>query len=389
MEPVEDRKWLLLFILLGGLGTGLMVNAPAIFLGYGFAYLTMLLAAWIFKPRDAFVAVLGSTIVALPILILPKSAFVEVAVLNVLVRPIVAYPASVIRWKKGLIVSALSLTALEVIFALTIAILYYGDDGIHTGLAVFGIFLAPFGYVIYASLEKNGIERILGVFGGIVAGFAFYFSLFAFVALLTTFLSVIGLLLLLYWLSKERSAILVMGIVIVVIGLFVGGIAFQANLKTGLYPFDPKSWSTERWIQSNSSCISRANVFEDTHTPARLRIAETCVEVVGVVKIPPFIAGDGDYCFDIIPEKKELLGVGNYVLRKGGLHIEVVPADQGSVLGKIGGVCPGDVVRVRGVWVVDTDHGMWAEIHPAERIEVIKGGEERWPECVMGKAFEG
>ena len=390
MDPVEDRKWLLLFIILGGLGTGLMVNAPAIFLGYGFAYLTMLLAAWIFKPRDAFTAVLGATLVALPFLILPKSAFVEVAVLNILVRPIVTYLASLIRWRKGLIVSALSLTALEELLALTIAILYYGDDGIHTGLAIFGIFLTPFAYVIYASLEKEGIGRPIGAFGGLIASFAFYFSLFAFPAMLTTVLSVIGLLLFLYWLSRANStAIAAVGIVIVVFGLLLGGSSLQANFKTGLYPFELKSWSDARWMQENSSCIQRPDVFEGTHTPSRLRIASTCVETVGVVRIPPFIAGDGDYCFDILPENKELLGVGNYVLRKGGLHIEVVPADQERVLRKIGGVCPGDVVRVKGVWVVDTDHGMWAEIHPAEKIEIIKGSKERWPDCVMGKTFEG
>ena len=388
MDPVEDKKWLFLFIILGGLGTGLMVNAPAIFLGYGFAYLTMLLAAWIFKPRNAFIAVLGATLLALPLLILPKSAFMEVALLNVLVRPIVTYPVSLIRWRKGLVASALSLTALEGIVALTIAILYYGDDGIHTGLAVFGIFLAPFAYVIYASLEKPGIEKFLGALGGLIASLAFYFSLFAFPALITTGLSVIALILFLYWISKSSPTIAAIAFVIVIVGLVLGGSALQANLKTSLYPFEPKSWSAERWTQSNSTCIPRANVFEDTHTPARLRIADTCVETVGVVRIPPFIAGDGDYCFDIIPENKELLGVGNYVLRKGGLHIEVVPADQDRVLGKIGGVCPGDVIRVRGVWVVDTDHGMWAEIHPAEKIEIIKGGKERWPECVMGKMFE-
>ena len=389
MEPVEDKKWLLLFIILGGLGTGLMVNAPAIFLGYGFAYLTMLLAAWIFKPRDAFVAVLGATLLALPLLILPKSAFMEVALLNVLVRPIVTYPASVIRWRKGLVVSALSLTALEGLLALTIAILYYGDDGIHTGLAVFGIFLAPFAYVIYTSLDKQGIEKFLGVFGGLIASLAFYFSLFAFPAVLTAVLSILALLLFIYWISKSNSPTIAgVGVTVVVIGLVLGGGALQANLKTSLYPFELQSWSVDRWAQINSSCIPRANVFENTHTPARLRIAYTCVETVGVVRIPPFIAGDGDYCFDIIPENKELLGVGNYVLRKGGLHVEVVPADQEKVLGEIGGVCPGDVVRVRGVWVVDTDHGMWAEIHPAETIEIIKGSKERWPGCVMGKMLE-
>jgi hypothetical protein len=389
MDPVTEKKWLCLFIILGGIGTSLMVNVPAIFLGYGFAYLTMLLAAWLFKPRDAFLAVLGATILALPFLILPKSGFIEVALLNVLVRPIVTYPASIIRWRGGLLVSALSLTALEGVAALAIAILYYGDDGIHTGLAVFGLFLAPFAYAIYGSLERRSSEKIVGAFGGFIASMAFYFSLFTFPAVPTVLFSVIALLLLLYWLvRRERVTIPAIGIIIVVIGLALGGNAIQANLKTALYPFEPSSWTDLRWTQDNSSCIQTTNVFEYTHTPSRLRIVDTCVETVGVVKIPPFIAGDGDYCFDVVPENKNLLGIGNLILRKGGLHIEVVPADQERVLGEIGGVCPGDVVRVRGVWVIDTDHGMWTEIHPAEKIEVIKASNKRWPECVIGMELE-
>ncbi len=385
-----EKKWIFLFIVFGGVGTGLMLNAPAIFLGYGFAYLVALLAAWIFKPRDALICVLGATVLALPFLILPKSAFIEVALLNVLVRPLVTYPASVIRWKRGLLVSALSLTALETIAALTIAILYYGDDGIHTGLAVFGLFLAPFGYIIYKSLERPGLQKIIGVFGGVITSVAFYFSLITLPALLTLVLSVVSLLLFLYWLAKsEKVAIPTIGIIIVVIGLALGGSAIQANLKTGLYPFEPQSWSDLRWAQSDSKCVQTANVFEHTHTPSRLRILDTCVEAVGVVKIPPFVAGDGDYCFDIVPEKKELLGIGNLILRKGGLHVEVVPADQEGVLGAIGGgVCPGDVVEVRGAWVVDTDHGMWTEIHPAEKIKIIKKSNKSWPECIMGLELE-
>jgi len=389
MDPVTDKKWLCLFVILGGLGTSLMVNAPAIFLGYGFAYLTMLLAAWLFKPRDAFLAVLGATILALPFLILPKSAFIEVTLLNVLVRPLVTYPASIIRWRNGPLVSALSLTVLESIAALAIAILYYGDDGIHTGLAVFGLFLAPFAYAIYRSLERGGAEKIVGAFGGSIACIAFYFSLITFPAVPTALLSIIALLLLFYWLvRREGVTIPAIGVVIVVIGLALGGTAIQANLKTALYPFEPQNWNDLRWMQDNSSCIQTTNVFEHTHTPSRLRIVDTCVDTVGVVKIPPFIAGDGDYCFDVVPENKNLLGVGNLILRKGGLHIEVVPADQERVLKEIGGICPGDVVKVRGVWVIDTDHGLWTEVHPAEKIEVIKASSKRWPECVLGVEFE-
>ena len=395
MEAVTNRNWLLFFILLGGLVTSLMVNAPAIFLGYGFPYLVMLLAAWLFRPRDAFLAVLGAMLVAMPFLIIPKSVFVEVAVLSLIIRPLVTYPASVIRWKYGLLVSALCLTAIEAAAALGVALIYYGDDGIHAGLAVFSIFMIPFAYAIYSSLEKTGIEKALGLIAGSISTTGFYFSLSSFLALPTLSLSIAALILILYWGVRSRSAVVpAIAIVIVVAGLFYGGYggvysnAPRANLKTGLYPFEPQSWSEKRWeqIEGKRDDANLINVFEHTHNPARLRSVETHVQVVGTVRDPPKVESDGDYCFDIVPDRQfeYTLGTGNLILRKGALHIEVVPYDQEKVLGAIGGVCPGDVVRVKGVWVVDTDHGMWAEIHPATEIEILKPAEKRWPECIFG-----
>ena len=391
MEPVTKKKWQLLFIVIGGLASALMVNAPAIFLGYGFPYLVMLLAAWLFKPRDAFLAVLGAMLVAMPFLIIPKSVFVEIAVLNVIIRPLVTYPASVIRWKyeeSGLLVSALSLTAIEAAAALGVAVIYYGDDGIHAGLAVFSIFLIPFAYAIYTSLKKSGIERVTGVFASIASTAGFYFSIFSFPAYPTLLLSLAALVMVLYWTARGQNLLPALAIMTVIAGFLLGGQPLHANLKTGLYPFEPQSWSEERW-SGNANLTSLTppqNVFEYTHTPARLRIVSTHVEVVGTVRNPPKVESDGDYCFDIIPDKEfgHTLGIGNMILRKGALHVEVVPHDQDKVLEPIGGVCPGDVVRVRGVWVVDTDHGMWAEIHPAWEIEVLSPAEKRWPECIFG-----
>lgn len=69
------------------------------------------------------------------------------------------------------------------------------------------------------------------------------------------------------------------------------------------------------------------------------------------------------------------------------MHIEVVPANQHSVLDPIGGgVCPGDKVKVVGVLVIDTDHGLWAEIHPAFNIQIInRSSNITWPSCIIGQ----
>ncbi len=380
----------IVFIVAGGLLTSLMVNAPAIFLGYGFAYLVMLLAAWLFKPKKAFIAVLGASIFALPFMILPESVFVEVAILNVIVRPLVTYPASLIRWKWGLLPSALSLTAFETLSALTIAIFYYGDDGIHTAFSIFGITMIPFGYAIYLSLKsEDRFNRILRFFASSLSALIFYFSLITFPEVILALLSITAAFILIYRNNRFTSILLT---VILIVGLFYGSYSqpFRDNLKTALYPFNPENWNEKRWIQKEDNCEPSDNVFEYTHSPSRLKIVHTCAEVTGIVEKPPFIAGDGDYCFDIKPDEdyKYMLGVGNYILRKGGLHIEVVPHDHIRVLSSSKGICPGDKVRVKGVWIIDTDHGMWTEVHPAFEIELINGSEKRWPDCVMSVQFE-
>ncbi len=373
---------MIVFVLLGSLAMATMVNAPAIFLGYGLAYLVTLLAAWFFKPKKAFMAVLLTTIIALPVMVFTKAVFIEVALLNVIVRPPVAYLASAVKWRRGLVESALALTAIETLIALLIALLYYGDDGIHTSLAVFGIFLAPFGYAIYSFAEKSDWW---GTFAGMVASLIFFFSLVTFPVLLLLAVAVASLaaLLLRPAASKAVAALLVLALVV---GCGVD-VAFRENVKTSLYPFIPHNWKDDRWKQLDPACGNASNVFANTHTPERLRIVETCVEVDGRVVRPPFIAGDGDYCFDLVPDSNRYLGVGNYILRKGGLHVEVVPADH-SMIERIGGVCPGDRVRVKGVWVIDTDHGMWTEIHPVVDIEILNSeSKERWPDCVLGVEF--
>ncbi|WP_202320691.1 hypothetical protein [Archaeoglobus neptunius] len=379
-----DRRFLL-FVLFGTLATSTMMNAPAIFVGYGLVYLVMLLASWLFNPKKAFFAVLLSTLLSLPILLMTKAVFVEVAVLNVIVRAPIAYVASYVRWRNGLLSSTFTLSALETFTALLIAILYFGDDGIHASLSIFGILLAPFGYVVYMAIE-NG-EKLKAT-AGLFAAFLFYLSLVTFPVLVTVFSSLLAVPLL----TRRSRSLLALTLVLLFASsayALTADDGFKNNLKISLYPFNPKSWSEERWKQESGLCPEMSDVFVNTHTPERLRIIGSCIEITGIVKKPPFVAGDGDYCFDIIPDNKNALGIGNYVLRRGALHVEVVPRDQIEVLTPVQGVCPGDLVKVRGVWVVDTDHGMWTEVHPAFKIEILKSGaDRRWPECVIGKEFE-
>jgi hypothetical protein len=112
------------------------------------------------------------------------------------------------------------------------------------------------------------------------------------------------------------------------------------------------------------------------------------VTVVGVVGSGISIENDGDFVFYVKPtqENSSLLAIGNYILFGGQIHPEVVPADQQKVLGPVGGgVCPGDKVKITGVLALDTDHGMYSEIHPVNIIQKISSAGS-WPSCLLGQA---
>ncbi len=83
-------------------------------------------------------------------------------------------------------------------------------------------------------------------------------------------------------------------------------------------------------------------------------------------------AVDGDFSFDIRPDAGFgwTLSLGSYVLNDGNLHVEVVPSDQAAVLGSVT-LVPGAHVQVTGVWVLDTDHGWFSEVHPAWSVVVL------------------
>jgi len=199
--------------------------------------------------------------------------------------------------------------------------------------------------------------------------------------------------------GASRRALASAALVVAVAGLALGGQALAYNASVAFYPFKPSSWGPQRWAEPpGQACPAVGNVFKYTHDPSRLRIIKPCATITGRVVGAPKIDDDGDYAFDMIPSGESLeslgldsLGVGNELLRKGHLHVEVVPHDHFRALGPVGGgVCPGDVVRVTGVLVADTDHGMWVEVHPALNITLVERASPKpWPDCIRGKLLGG
>ncbi len=386
-----------LYIVLATIGISLMVNAPGLFYGYGPVFVAMVYAAWAFPPATGAILFGVSHAAALGVLLPSKSIFPIVAFASLFLRTPFIYIAGVVREKRGLFASGLFLLAADVLIALSIALLYFGDNGIHVSLAIYEAFLLPFAYAVYIySRQETMILRSLGLLGSLAALTAYYLSVYAFPSPPGIVGGLVALALLLGFHSRLASAtpaqsiaLLVISLLVPLIGLGLGGGPLAYNVKAAFYPFNPLSWSEDRWKQLSPECPPASNVFNETYDPERLRIIDTCRVVEGVVIGPPFITGDGDYCFDLepSPQYKGMLSIGSIVLRKSRLHIEIVPADQEKLLSQLGGgLCPGDRVRVKGVFVIDTDHGLWAEIHPVITIEVLeRASNQTWPECVIGR----
>jgi hypothetical protein len=351
----------------------LMVNAPSIGVGYGFITASMTIAVVVLEPVAAALATLLGGLAALPLIYASRSMLVTVAVLNVVLRPVVSYVSSKVRLMRGDAAGVLTLSLLTPIIATTAGILYYGDDGVHSSLSIYDAVTV---FLTLAALEAFRRSRLLGLLGftGVVvyiAGLLYFPSIAAafgaFTALLAPLAAARGL---------ERASSIVM-LAVLAIGLALGAAPLLANLKTAAYPLEPRSYTNERWTLS-SLCAGRLNAFDGVHDPARLRIVNDCVTVEGVVKGIPFTADDGDFCFDLEVENSTaspLLSTGNIILRKDALHVEIIPRDRGILAGLGGKVCRGDRLVVTGVHVVDTDHGQWAEIHPAIRVELLSRGE--------------
>lgn len=384
-----------LYLALSFAGISMMANAPAILVGYGFVYASAYYAALAYPPALAAVLFTASHAAAVLVIIQTRAAFKLVALASLALRPPVVYAAARLRGRLGAAGSALLLAALEQLLALTVAILYFGDDGIHAGLAIYEILLAPHVYAAYKLSRSRGPVRVLGPAAALAGMASLYFGSVVLPSLPAIAAGLLAPALLLaggrvVW-TRAAAAALAAALA----GLALGHSAVSLNASVTLYPFKPSSWGEGRWAQTQpwEGCPASPNVFQGVHDPERLRIIKPCVAVEGVVVGAPSIAGDGDYSFDVKPDPgyRWMLGLGNIILRKGGLHVEVVPGDHYRVLGPVeGGVCPGDRVRVTGVYVADTDHGMWTEVHPAYKIEVVeRASSEPWPDCIRGKSPGG
>ncbi|MCE4628249.1 MAG: hypothetical protein F7C34_03770 [Desulfurococcales archaeon] len=374
MQSLRSRRLTFILVLLGVfLGAVLQVNAPSIGTGYGLVTVFTVLASLLLGGAGAFVAVLLGHILGLPLVLASRSMLLEVAALGALLRPVVAGVAGFLASRRGRVYGVLALAVLLPLVAGSAGILYYGDDGVHSLLAVYDSLLVLLAWGILVVWEEHG--RAYGVVGltGLllfVVGFSFYPSTAGIAGLVGVALVLLSA----AWRRFERP-LLWLAAALLLVGVVAGFGGLAANLRVLGYPLSPSSYSEDRWVVPGCG-----NVMEGVHDPGRLRVLG-CTWAEGVVDGIPFVADDGDYCFDLKVSghggEESLLTTGNLVLRKGRLHAEIVPLGlRSGVLGGAGDkLCRGDRVRVYGALVIDTDHGQWAEIHPVYKVELLERGD--------------
>ena len=365
-----DRYLELTLLILGIFFISTSINAPNFLVGYGLvvAYAMLILA---YTPNNRGVLIFFvAHLVAAGIIIITEAAFTHVIILSLIVRTLILL-CLVHFIKKGYLGGAgyrlVTLMVLEIIIAYTIALLYYAHDAIEVGLDIYSAIYIPFIYLSHKYYSKGDkLSASMLIF----ALTLYYISAAYFMALMTFILSIV--ILLVYWtgtgLEKRYTPIF-----LIILTLVAGVISqpyINYNIHVITYPFQPASWMGTQWIQTKQGqyCL-QGNVFINTYDPSRLRILDTCVTVEGVVVSHPSKYTDGDITFDLEldPEYSHMLSIGSHILRRGRIHVEIVEGDQPNVyVPKMG-----ERVRIVGVWVVDTDHGSWSEIHPAWYIEKI------------------
>jgi hypothetical protein len=123
------------------------------------------------------------------------------------------------------------------------------------------------------------------------------------------------------------------------------------------------------------------SLWQHVYHPQRLQVRKACQTVSGMitkVKVEP--DGDSHLLLRLDSQYQNLLTVGN--LRQGNNMVlepicvnSVTQADAVSsckgFINKIKIPKVGQHVTVTGSYLLDKDHGLWAEIHPLSKLEII------------------
>lgn len=136
-------------------------------------------------------------------------------------------------------------------------------------------------------------------------------------------------------------------------------------------------------INVGDSIACDTTLWDYVYHPSRLKIINDCTSVSGTISSIR-VEADGDYHIglNVDPQYQNLINEENIQNQHGNLVLEVIcqkPVKQESAIkvcsnysGHIDIPNIGDHVIVTGPYVLDLQHGGWAEIHPVNKFEIIQ-----------------
>jgi hypothetical protein len=364
-------------------------NAPYPLLGYGLLYFAIYSIVYIFKAKEAILSLVVGTIIGSLLLFYTQSVFTLVAIALIFIVLLQAILLIYFTKRNVILSSTLLSTLIVSVVIVLLGVGYYGEGGISTAFSFLNILYAIPAYLLLKLKEKGyGDLSYMLMISSTIALFISLSTFLLYIVLIVSIASFIVAYYLLIRKSKISRNILALIILILVLGyslgIYLNKPASDFAIRASFYSFYPDSLSGTQWIQKNQSnlCLQGnlaggRTVETGVYDPQRLRVINTCVTVIGTIVGITNQSGnatDRDFLIDIIldPQYTYLLSLGSYIFFKPvTMHVEVIPVMQSIVLKGLN-LKPGDRIMVTGVFVLDTDHGWWSEIHPAWKIEKIE-----------------
>ena len=390
-------KNIIIGIILSFFGAITFGNTPYVIMGFGLGSFFLFVIAFCFSPDEAYTSFIIGNSLGLVLGVYTQSMILLVVIGAGVFRILQAVIVIELRKRTGLVVSAMTSIFFLTIVATIIGMYFYYGEGLMTAMTVFDvIYIAP-AYLVYY-IQQSSISdehKLVGYVLTISATITVFLSADTFILPIPLIVGLVVLVVFAYLaksqklstipLQKNASYIASVVIVVVFLGTFlVSGSAAQYAIGTTLYPLQPTSLTNSQWKQTNTvnpickaynqNTAGAGTEQNGVWTPSRLRVFNTCMTVSGTINEIDNITGsavDGDYTFNIVPDANStyLMSFGSYAIMGGTIHIEVVPSDQVTVLSGLN-LKSGDHVTVTGVWLLDTNHGWYSEIHPAMSITV-------------------
>ncbi len=376
-------------------GAATLGNAPYLFFGYGLSAFALFTVALTCRPGSRIGFVVG-LVAGIAVDLTAQSVFLFVGIGAVVVRLLQFFLLLRLRGRIGDLAACLVALLVGEFLAIAVGLITFGGEGIQPAYAVFDVvFLLPAWMLARIHAARLPRAEAIGLSALILAATLVAFaSAGAFLLAAPLIASLIALALVGVLVLRRRGPLPLTkrtvvdryappAVAVLLLVLFlVSGAAVSPSVRAIAYPLYPDSLAARQWVQTSSAAGCRAGDLaggrtesNGVWTPSRLRVLSTCVTVSGIVEALMPTSGttvDGDFSFDIRvdPGYAWTLSLGSYLLNDGNLHVEVVPSDQATVLGSVA-LVPGAHVQVTGVWVLDTDHGWFSEIHPAWSVVVL------------------